>query len=275
MNFLQAIILGIVQGAAEFLPISSKGHLVIVKHLLGAAAGEHGPVMEVVAHLGTLLAVVVFFYRQLWDLASYGLVRGWAATARSGPRAAWWEAPEGRMILCIGVGTVVTGAIGATFQDRAEATYGSLHLTGAGLIFTSAVLGLAWLVRHKGNRAELSLWIALGVGLMQSVAILPGVSRSGMTIVAALLLGLRRERAFEFSFLVSIPIILGATLLELHKYGLGSAFQTPAPAFVLVAAAFVSGALALWVLRPVVSKGNIGAFALYCLPVGLFALLAL
>jgi len=276
MNLLQAILLGVVQGLTEFLPISSSGHLVIAGKLLETGTQAGGPVREVVAHLGTLLAVFLFFRRPLGRLISYGMAGGWLATRRQGLRAAWWEAPDGRLIVCIAAATIPTGLIGVGFQKTLEEAFQSPHAAGAGLLATSALLALALWRRDKGrNDRSIGLWIALGVGIAQGVAILPGVSRSGATIVAGLLMGLRREQAFEFSFLASIPAILGASVLELAGAPWAGSWLGSAPFVALAAAAFAAGWAALSALRPLVSRGQIGWFALYCLPLGLFALLAL
>jgi undecaprenyl-diphosphatase len=274
MTLSQAVLLGLTQGLTEFLPVSSSGHLVIGKRLLGATLveGAAGPVMELIAHLGTLLAVLIVFRRALWGLARYGLWGVWVRTRREGPQCAWWEDSRGRLLVCIVVATLPTAAIGLGFEDFFHEKFGSARAAGAGLLATSGLLCLAqWRRKEEGSVELPGLWMALAVGLAQGAAIFPGLSRSGATIVAALLLGLRRERAFEFSFLISVPAILGAAVLELGALG-GAGGLSVAPTAGLFTTSLVAGLGALVLLRAVVIRGALGWFALYCFPVGVYAL---
>ena len=271
MTYLTAFLLGLVQGVAEFLPISSSGHLAIAQNLLGLeGAGSVPEFFDVLLHLGTLIAVfaaywtdicemVVEFFRGIGDLVH-----------RSTPSPV---PPARRLILLIIVGTLPLFAV-LPIRKHVQGLTDNMVFVGAALIVTGILLFLCDRVR-KGRKTERSAtWLdALLVGVGQAVATLPGVSRSGMTITAGCFVGYERRFAVRFSFLLSIPAVLGANILSI-----GDAVQTgingaEVPMYLVgVVTAAVTGYLCIRLLKYVADKGRFGAFAYYCWAVGILTL---
>lgn len=255
----QAVVLGVVQGLTEFLPVSSSGHLVLGQHLLGLKEPEL--LFDVAVHVGTLAAVVAYFWRDLWTM-----LRGlWARDE---------DAERGRrLIMLVVVGSVPTAAIGLFFRHDFERLFGSVTAVGIALLITGVLL----MATHFAPPARRELWRmgawrALVIGLVQGIAITPGISRSGSTISVALLLGVERRLAAEYSFLLSLPAILGALLLHLKDLGPGQAVEwTPLLAGGAVAAG--TGLIALKVLIGVVQRGGLHWFAFYCWALGATSLI--
>jgi undecaprenyl-diphosphatase len=229
MSALEALWLGIVQGLTEFLPVSSSGHLVMFETLLGVE-GEGGLLFEVAVHVATLAAIVIFYRRRILELV-VGAVRGRGDAWRYGAKLA--------------LGTLPAVAVGLGGRELIEAQFSSPPATGICLLITGAIL---WTTRSSLPRArsdEPGWGAAFAIGLAQAVAILPGISRSGATVAAALALGVKPEKAAEFSFLLGIVAIAGAAVLVLP--GLGGA--TPELLASLLGggiAALVSGLVAIW-----------------------------
>ncbi|WP_372610443.1 undecaprenyl-diphosphate phosphatase [Halomonas sp.] len=203
MEWLQIVVLSIVQGVTEFLPISSSAHLILVPVL--TSWEDQGLVFDVALHLGSLAAVVLYFRHDLWRMTlSWGRsVRGHGTDEDA--RLAWW----------VMLATIPVGLVGLAFEDTIEKAMRSPLIIAGGLIVFGLLLGYAdW--RHRGARNEYQLtWKdALWIGVAQALALIPGTSRSGITMTAALLLGMSREGAARFSFLLSIPVILLAGGLE-------------------------------------------------------------
>lgn len=265
---LEALLLGLVQGATEFLPISSSGHLVLAQHLLGWT--ESAVLFDVVLHVGTLVAVLVYYRADLLRLAQEGLAAlgdalgGRASSAFDGRPGAW-------LALLIGIGTVPTVALALAFRDTFEELFGSVFAVGVALLVTGCLLFVTRFA-PDGTRGEAGLRIrdALLIGFAQGMAITPGVSRSGTTIAVALLLGVERPTAARYSFLLSLPAILGALVLQLADVEAGAVELAPfALGFVAAAA---SGYLCLALLVRLVRHGRFAWFAPYCWAVGGFAL---
>ena len=271
MTYLTAFLLGLVQGVAEFLPISSSGHLAIAQNLLGLeGAGSVPEFFDVLLHLGTLIAVfaaywtdicemVVEFFRGIGDLVH-----------RSTPSPV---PPARRLILLIIVGTLPLFAV-LPIRKHVQGLTDNMVFVGAALIVTGILLFLCDRVR-KGRKTERSAtWLdALLVGVGQAVATLPGVSRSGMTITAGCFVGYERRFAVRFSFLLSIPAVLGANILSIGdavKAGINGA-EVPMYLVGVVTAAVV-GYLCIRLLKYVADKGRFGAFAYYCWAVGILTL---
>lgn len=269
IDWLEALVLGIVQGATEYLPVSSSGHLVIAQHLFGLE--EPALFFDIVVHLGTLVAVV-WYYRK--DIAE--LVRETLAGLRHVASGHTWkdalkEFPGLRFALLIAVGTVPTAVIGITFEDSFERLFGSVRLVGLMLILTGIVLLLTRLTRNGGRDAAGMTWVdALIIGVVQGLAITPGISRSGITIATALMLGIERETAARFSFLLSIPSILGALMLRFGEVndGVGTTALV-----VGCSAAALTGYFCLALLVRVVKEGRLSWFAPYCFGLGLLVLI--
>jgi undecaprenyl-diphosphatase len=251
----QLAILGIVQGLTEFLPVSSSAHLVFAETLLGLP--RLGVLLEAVVHLGTVGAVLVLYGR---DLAR--VLADWSRRplAARGP---------GRVVWLLAVTTAVTGGLGFAFRQPLEESFSSVRWTALQLVVTGFVL---WFARERSARtAEEMSWQDAGwIGLAQAVAIVPGISRSGITIAAGMWRGLGREEAARYSFLASVPAILGAAAYSLAKEGpaAGSHGYTPVSLGLGFLTALVSGAAAiLWLVR-VVRGGRLAAFSYYCWLVG-------
>ncbi len=259
MELWQAAALGVVQGLTEFLPVSSSGHLVLGQRLLGFQ--EPALMFDIAVHVGTLVAVFFVFWRDLW-----GILRGLFV---------WSDDPgrQGRLLLWLVVaGSVPTAVIGLLFKDFFESMFSSLFTVGIALLITGWLLLATALVRRPGRPLErMGTPRALVVGLVQGLAITPGISRSGSTIATALLLGVERKVAAHYSFVLSIPAILGALVLQVHDAGAPSAAQV-APMIMGFITAAVSGYLALRTLLKIVQAGAFHWFAPYCFVVGILAL---
>lgn len=258
MQIWQAALLGVVQGLTEFLPISSSGHLVLGQRLLGLT--EPALMFDVAVHVGTLAAVVLVFSGDLWQIVR-GLVFS-DAQARQGRRLLW----------LVVVGSIPTAIIGLLFKDQFESMFSSVAAVGAALLITGCLLMASRLAPPTGRAINrVGAGRALAIGVIQGLAITPGISRSGSTISLALLLGVERSLAARLSFVLSIPAILGALLLQaLHLRD--AALQPLTPMLVGGAAAAISGWVALKLLLRLVQGGKLYWFAYYCWPLGLAAL---
>lgn len=260
------VTLAIVQGLTEFFPVSSSGHLVVLEALFGMR-GENAPsnvVFEVAVHLGTLGAVIAFYRGTVWRI-----LRALAALVTRG-RAGYAACPdETRYIGLIVLGSIPAGLAGALFHDRVAETFNAPALAAALMVATGFYLLASR--RGRGGR-DLDWRSALVVGCAQAIAILPGCSRSGWTIATGLLLGLGFERSAEFSFMLSIPAVLGALLLEIAKAPGEFAAGSGGPLAIGAAVSFLSGLLALKLLVGILRRGAFHRFAWYLFPVGAVAL---
>jgi undecaprenyl-diphosphatase len=259
MQLWEACLLGAVQGLTEFLPVSSSGHLAVAQHFL-PARGSDPVAVEVALHLGTLAAVLLYFAADLVALAR-GVV--WP---RRGPRYAR------RWVTMLALATVPAGLFYVVFGPRIEAAFNSLKVIGGNFLITGTFLALAARARpgRKGE-AQMSTADALVVGSFQGVALLPGISRSGATIGAGLVCGLRGEVAANFSFLLSIPAIVGAQMVKLPALANESAAELQALLAGTVVAAVV-GWVAIDGLLRLVRRGKLLYFAPYCWAVGAMTL---
>ena len=271
MTYLTAFLLGLIQGVAEFLPISSSGHLAIAQNLLGMEeAGSVPEFFDVLLHLGTLIAVFAAYWKDICEMV-VEFFRGIGDLAhRSTPSPV---PPARRLILLIIVGTLPLFAV-LPVRKAVQGLGDNMVFVGAALIVTGFLLFLCDRVR-KGRKTERSAtWLdALLVGVGQAVATLPGVSRSGMTITAGCFVGYERRFAVRFSFLLSIPAVLGANILSIGdavKAGINGA-ELPMYLVGVVTAAVV-GYLCIRLLKYVADKGRFGAFAYYCWAVGILTL---
>jgi undecaprenyl-diphosphatase len=266
---LVILLLALIQGLCEFLPVSSSGHLALAQMLLGFPAPDI--VLDLTLHVGTLLAVVYFYRRSLASLfREVGLL---PSALISPPRLALAlkSRPDFRLGFLIIVASLPTAAIGLLFQDALSALFDSALAVGVALLITAAVLAAtARLAAGTCGVLEMTLVQALIIGAVQGLAIAPGLSRSGLTIGAALILGLRRELAARFSFLLSIPAIVGGLALSLGQ-GLESSFALPWLLLGLAAAA-LCGYAALRLLTSLVERGRLALFAPWCVLVGLAAI---
>ena len=271
MSLLSAIFLGLVQGITEFLPISSSGHLAIAQQLLNSSVGAEVPgFFDVLLHLGTLFAVFAAYWEDIKDMVVelfYG-VRDLARHSTPTP-----VPPARRMILLIIVATMPLFVI-VPFEDQIDALSGNLYFVAAALIVTGFLLFLSDRVpkgRKTAKNATLKDAIAVGIG--QAIATCPGISRSGTTITVGCLVGYERSFAVRFSFLMSIPAILGANILSL-KDAMETVIWADLPVYLVgVVVAAASGYACIRLLKMIAAKGKFGAFAYYCWAVGLVTLI--
>ena len=267
MSLLNALILGIIQGVAEFLPISSSGHLSIAQNLLGLGVeGADDVFFDVLLHLGTLAAVFVAYWADIREmvLEFVQLIRD-AVSGRAGGRVP----PARRLILLIGVGTLPLFLI-LPIKDAVEGLYANTFFVGGALLVTGLLLYFCDRLR-KGRKDERNATLVdvLVVGLGQAVATCPGISRSGMTICAGCFRGFERRFAVRFAFLLSIPAVLGANILQIKDVVEAGVDVKLIPMYIIgLIVAGVSGYFSIRLVRLVADKGKFGAFAYYCCAVG-------
>ena len=272
MTLLSSILLGIIQGVAEFLPISSSGHLAIAEHLLGMSGVSDIPeFFDVLLHLGTLAAVFVAYWPEIRDMI-LEFFRGVSdLTHHSTPARI---PPARRLILLIIVGTLPLFLI-LPIKDKIEGLSDNMYFIAFALLFTGVMLYLCDTVR-KGRKTEKSakLTDVLVVGAAQALATCPGISRSGMTITAGCFMGFERKFAVRYSFLMSIPAILGANLLALKDAIEAGIDWHAVPVYLVgVVVAGVVGYACIRLLRYIADRGRFGAFAYYCWTVGALVLI--
>lgn len=261
MNTFQAIFLGVIQGITEFLPISSSGHLVILQRFFGIT--EPVLLFDVVVHIGTLFAVLIFLRNEIKGLFATNPFRD-VTNMRN------W----GNIIIAL----IPTGIIGLGISKRADYLFGSTTIVGIMLLLTAFILLLPGLI-VLSHSDHMNFRKAFLIGVAQGVAVIPGISRSGITIVTALLLGIRPETAGRFSFLISCPAIVGALGLELLKWhnahNGGSSIELGAY-FAGFLAAFLVGYISLNILMWVIKRGSQGRlqwFSPYCALIGLLLII--
>lgn len=273
MDWIQALILGLVQGLTEYLPVSSSGHLELGKILLGDGAESGGLTFDIVVHVATVLATLVILWREVaWILCGFFKFK--------------WN-DEMKYVVNILISMIPVGIVGLCFKDNIEALYGdSQHTTlvvvGCCLLLTSALLALTHFYKPK-EREKVSPLHAFIIGIAQALAVLPGLSRSGSTIATGLLLGNSRKTLAQFSFLMVIPPILGEALLDFkHMFAPSAEYlaehggeMASVPALSLAVgfiAAFISGCFACKWMIAMVKKCKLIYFAAYCAVVGIVAL---
>ena len=271
MTVIQAIFLGLIQGLAEFLPISSSGHLSVFQNLLGISTGEESMMFDVLLHLGTLVSVCVFYWSDL-----VAIVRECVAMARGLGHPVPGEQkryPAVRLLVMMFFATLPLLLV-LPLQDQVERLYSSTIFIGIAFLMTGAMLFLADRM-PRGTKTEKTMRIrdALAIGLCQGVATMPGLSRSGTTITAGISAGLNRQFAVKFSFLISIPAILGANLLQLVKALKEGVDIAMMPTYLLgLLVAMVVGYFALSLVQYISRKGKFGWFAYYCWFAGIVTL---
>lgn len=273
MTFLEAILLGILQGITEFLPISSSGHLVLAQEFLGLK--EHLVFFDVMLHLGTLFAVIVAYRNALGKLIGVGLSTLCNGQFYRKPLTTVNASVDLRFIWLILLGSIPTGIIALFFKSDLESFFDNVQLVSIMLIITGVILLLPRLRRHETENSnssseEIKTWHAPLIGLVQGGAITPGISRSGTTISLALFMGIPAKTAAEYSFLLSIPAILGAVLFNIPDIR-----GTHIPYYILAAgmlASFVVGYIALRFLLALLNRGKFSVFSYYCVALGIIAL---
>ncbi|MDR1346661.1 MAG: undecaprenyl-diphosphate phosphatase [Bacteroidales bacterium] len=260
MEWFEALILGIIQGLTEFLPVSSSGHLIIGKELLGIGATEN-VVFEVVVHAATVLSTITILWREIAKLLAQTL------------KFQWNE--ETQYVCKILLSMIPVMIVGFCFKDKVESLFGEgLILVGIMLLLTAILLSFTKLVRFK-ERKNIGFGTAFIVGVAQAVAVLPGLSRSGTTIATGLLLGVKKEQMAQFSFLMVLVPILGEAFLSL----IGGDFSVAASGIPISSlfcgfiSAYVIGLFACRFMIEMVKRANLLWFALYCTVAGLTALI--
>ena len=270
MSLLSAILLGLIQGVAEFLPISSSGHLAIAEHLLASGSIDVPEFYDVLLHLGTLIAVFVAYWQDIREMIVefFSGVRDLTRGTTPNP-----VPPARRLILLIIVGTLPLFAV-LPVKDLVEGLSDNLYFVAGALVFTGLLLFASDRVR-KGRKTEKNATLVdvLLVGVGQAIATCPGISRSGTTITAGCFVGFERKFAVRFSFLLSIPAILGANILSLKDALEGEIIWADVPVYLVgVVVAAVVGYLCIRLLRMIANKGRFGWFAYYCWAAGALTL---
>lgn len=264
MGIGQSLLLGLVQGITEFLPISSSGHLVLTERLLNVKTSDL--VFEVLVHVGTLVAVVVYFRRKLIDIAR-SLIHSLSKGAKTEDeklnlRLAWF------LIL----GTIPAVLFGLFFRDIVEAAFASPRWTSGEFIITGIILISTIWARDRGR--NFNNWNTLFIGVAQAVSIMPAISRSGSTISAGMFSGINKEKAAEFSFLLSIPAIAGATVLQIPEFI--KLLPRLDLLWVYAVGMLVSGIvgyLSIRLLLDIIKRGKFFYFGIYCLILGILGLM--
>ena len=271
MTFFEAILLGILQGLTEFLPVSSSGHLVLAQQFLGLK--EPLVFFDVMLHVGTLAAVLVAYRDAIKRLVVGGFSTLGDRQFWRQPRATLNTSTELKFIGLILLGSIPTGIIAILFKTELESFFDEVRLVSIMLILTGVILQLPRLRREKADKpvGQLKTWHAPLIGIAQGCAITPGISRSGSTISLALFLGIPGKIAAEYSFLLSIPAILGAVALKIRDVG-----DTSVPLHIMgtgMIASFIVGYIALRFLLVMLNRGKFSVFSYYCVALGLTSLL--
>ena len=271
MSWLQAVVLGIVQGLTEFLPVSSSGHLTILSHFFGLE-GESNLTMIVILHVATVLSTLVVLWKEIvWIFKDLFARQSWKSYSGLN---------EGtRYAINILISMIPVGIVGVFFKDSVEEIFGSgLLIVGIMLLVTATLLAFSYFAKPR-QKEEISPLNAFIIGLGQAVAVLPGLSRSGTTIATGLLLGNKKEKMAQFSFLMVIPPVLGEALLDVIDIA-GQGFSTAMSGLSPVAlvagfiAAFVTGCAACKWMINIVKRGKLIWFAVYCLIVGVLSIVS-
>lgn len=253
MGFLKSILLGIIQGLTEFLPVSSSGHLVIFKHLFNFEMNNIS--FEIFLHLGSLSAVVIYFFQDLRELA----ISFFKFSSKEEK-----DKTNRKFILYIIVATIVTAIIGILFEDKIEELFTSPIFAASMLIITGIIIFVSDRVQNGRIDVEnMGLSRSLLIGIGQSLAILPGISRSGSTIATALFTGLERKQVARFSFILSIPVILGASILKFDEFK-ALDVHSWAVYFCGGIAAFISGLMVISLLLKLIRRQKLKYFSFYC-----------
>ena len=272
MTIWNAIILGLVQGLAEFLPISSSGHLSVLNNLFGMTTAEEGHMFfDVLLHLGTLISICVVYWQDIVDM--FFEVLGFISLGpKAGERKAHY--PAARLFLMIVLATLPLVLI-LPIKDMLEGLYYNSIFIGVMLILTGFMLYVSDKM-VPGNKTEKNMGMldALLIGVCQCAATIPGLSRSGTTITAGLATGLRRDFAVKFAFLMSLPAVLGANILSIADAARAGIDWTCMPAYLVgMAVAMVTGIGAISLLKRIARSGRFGGFAYYCWVVGALSII--
>ena len=270
MNTFQALLMGLLQGLTEYLPVSSSGHLTIASTLFGID-GEENMLFTIMVHVATVLSTIVILGGEIWKI-----IKGMFGPLNAGAKGLNCLNPDHRYVLNILVSMIPIGIVGVFFKDQVEAIFGSgMTIVGICLLVTALLLTFSYYARPR-ERESISLGHAFIIGLAQAIAVLPGLSRSGSTIATGLMLGEKKSNMAQFSFLMVIPPILGEALLDVLKMVKGESLGAEIgwmPLTVGFLAAFISGCVACKWMIGIVKKGKLIYFAYYCAIAGVISLL--
>ena len=272
MDWIEAMILGLVQGLTEYLPVSSSGHLAIGQALFGMEDGSANLMFTVAVHVATVLSTLVVLHKEIaW------IVKGlFSSSGAQNGNGGYWQKEETRYALNILVSMIPVGIVGLFFKDKVEQIFGSgLLIVGCSLLLTAVLLIFSYIAQPR-PKERISLLDAFVIGIALACAVLPGLSRSGSTIATGLLLGNKKETLAKFSFLMVIPPILGEALLDVLKAMKGEAVMADAqvlPLIVGFVAAFVSGCFACKWMIGIVKRGKLIYFGFYCALLGVATIL--
>ncbi len=266
------IILGIIQGITEFFPVSSSGHLVIFKKYL-EVQGTQGVLLEIMLHFGTLISIFAVFWRDIFEIARWVIISLIKLCSGGRPKEIWTDDHYTRLFLLIIIGTVPTAVIAALFEKKFEELFSQPIIAAIAIIITGLFLWFTKIFGRKNpGKKHFGIFHALVIGTAQGIAITPGISRSGSTISAAAYMGIERETAVRYSFLLCIPAILGALFLQLKKTPLIHTHNL-IPLVIGTAVSAIVGYLALRFLVRIVQRGKLYVFSYYCWGFGLAALI--
>ena len=275
MEWFEAVLLGLIQGLTEFLPVSSSGHLEIGKVLLGVETTDD-LLFTTMVHAATVLSTIVVFHKQIWDLLKgfFTGLKDWRIVKdeKGGRYLACNEQTD--YLLKIALSIIPVMIVGLFFKDQVENLFGSIHVVGVALIVTALLLFFSDFASKPGRKSifpaneyrnGISYWQAFAIGLGQAFAVVPGLSRSGTTISTGLICGVKREVMAQFSFLMVLIPILGETFLEVVGGEFGASSVGGLALILGFVSAFVSGLFACKVMIALVKKAKLSWFALYCL----------
>ena len=274
MEWFEAVLLGLIQGLTEFLPVSSSGHLEIGKALLGVETTDD-LLFTTMVHAATVLSTIVVFRKQIWDLLRgfFCGIKGIKVSKQDGKCVLECNDQTDYLLKMV-VSMIPVFVVGVFLKDQVESLFGSIMVVGCALVVTAMLLFFSDYVSRPGRKSifpantyrnGISYWQAFAVGLGQAFAVIPGLSRSGTTISTGLICGVKREVMAQFSFLMVLVPILGETFLELVGGEFGASSVGALPLVLGFVSAFLSGLFACKVMIALVKKAKLSWFALYCL----------
>lgn len=275
MEWFEAVLLGLIQGLTEFLPVSSSGHLEIGKVLLGVETTED-LLFTTMVHAATVLSTIIVFRKQIWDLLKgfFCGIKDWKIAENEAGKKVFVCNDQTDYLFKIALSMIPIMVVGLFFKDSVESLFGSIQVVGFALIVTALLLFFSDYASRPGRKSifpaneyrnGISYWQAFAIGLGQSFAVIPGLSRSGTTISTGLICGVRRESMAQFSFLMVLVPILGETFLEVVGGEFGTSSVGTLPLILGFVSAFLSGLFACKAMVALVKRAKLSWFALYCL----------
>lgn len=275
MEWYESVLLGLIQGLTEFLPVSSSGHLEIGKVILGAETSDD-LLFTTMVHAATVLSTIVVFRRQLWDLLKgfFTGLKDWRVVKDGDGHRYLQYNDQTDYLLKIALSMIPILIVGVFFKDQVESLFGSIYVVGVALVMTAILLTFSDFASRPGRKSifpvkeyrnGLSYWQAFAVGLGQAFAVVPGLSRSGTTISTGLICGVKRENMAQFSFLMVLVPILGEMFLEIAGGEFSASSVGALPLVLGFVSAFLSGFFACKVMIALVKKARLSWFALYCM----------